>query len=54
MNHILYQKHETVTENPQKRIYVNKIGNRKNFKIKTWCYLKILKLKEFYFAILTP
>ena len=39
MNCVLYQdiikKHEAVTENPQNRIYVNKIGSRIIFKIKT-------------------
>ena len=57
MDHILYQilkvilnisqkknqkKHETVTDNPSKRIYVNKRQNRITFKIKTGYYLELL------------
>ena len=53
MDYILYEifkitlntsqkKHETVTDNPPKRIYVNKIENRITFKIKTWYYLELL------------
>ena len=30
----IIRKHETVTDNPPKRIYVNKIKNRKTFIIK--------------------
>ena len=39
---IYYKKHETLTDNPSKRIYVNRIENRVTFKIKTEYYLKIL------------
>ena len=53
MDDILYQifkivlnislkKHETVTDNPSIRIYVNKIENRIIFKIKTGYYLELL------------
>ena len=48
MEHILYQnfeyilkKHETVTDNPSIRKYVNKIENRITFKIKTGYYLEL-------------
>ena len=36
------KKHETVTDNPSIRIYVNKIEYRITFKIKTGYYLNIL------------
>ena len=36
------KKHETVTDNPSIRIYINKIENRITFKIKTRYYLKLL------------
>ena len=36
------KKHETFTDNPLVRIYVNKIGNRITFKIKARYYLKLL------------
>ena len=60
MDHILYQifriilnifkkKHETVTDNPSIRIYINKIENRITFKIKTGYYLKLLMLKTMKF-----
>ena len=47
MDNILYFEyifkiHETVTDNPLIRIYVNKIENRISFKIKTGYYLEIL------------
>ena len=53
MDDILYQifkiilnislkKHDTVTDNPSIRIYVNKIENRIIFKIKTGYYLELL------------
>ena len=32
--HYIIKKHETVTDNPPTRIYVNKIENRITFKIK--------------------
>ena len=35
-------KHETVTDNPSVRIYVNKIENKITFKIKTGYYLGFL------------
>ena len=38
----ILKKHETVTDNPSIRIYINKIENRITFKIKTGYYLKIL------------
>ena len=38
------KKHETVTDNPPIRIYVNKIQNRIAFKIKTGNYLELLRL----------
>ena len=34
--------HGENTDNPSIRIYVNKIGNRITFKIKTWYYLELL------------
>ena len=37
------KKHETVTDNPLIRIYVNKIENRITFKFKTGYYLELLK-----------
>ena len=42
---IIIEKHETVTDNPPTRIYVNKIENRTTFKIKTWYYLELLTLE---------
>ena len=36
------KKHETVTDNPLIKIYVNEIKNRIAFKIKTGFYLKLL------------
>ena len=36
------KKHETVTDNPSIRIYINKIENRITFKIKTRYYLELL------------
>ena len=36
------KKHETVTDNPSIRIYVNKIENRITFKIKIGYYLQLL------------
>ena len=38
----IFEKHETVTDNPSIRIYVNKIENRITFKIKTGYYFKLL------------
>ena len=38
----IIKKHETVTENPSIRIYINKIENRIIFKIKTVYYLELL------------
>ena len=38
----ILKKHETVTDNPSIRIYVNKIENRITFKIMTKYYLKLL------------
>ena len=34
--------HETVTDNPSIRIYVNKIENRITFEINTGCYFELL------------
>ena len=42
----IIKKHETVTDNPPIRIYVNKIENRIKFKIKTRYYLEILTLEK--------
>ena len=39
---ISQKKHETVTDNPSIIIYLNKIENRINFKIKTGYYLELL------------
>ena len=36
------KKHETVTDNPSIRIYVNNIENRITFKIKRGYYLELL------------
>ena len=36
------KKHQTVTNNPPIRIYVNEKENRITFKIKTWYYLELL------------
>ena len=38
----ILKKHETVTDNPSLRIYVNKIESRITFKIKTGCHLELL------------
>ena len=38
----IIKKHETVTDNPSIRIYVNKIENRITFKIKAGYYLELL------------
>ena len=37
----ILKKHETVTDNPSIRIYINKIENRFTFKIKTGCYIEL-------------
>ena len=37
----IIKKHETVTDNPPIRIYVNKIENRIIFRTKAGCYLKL-------------
>ena len=52
MDHILYQDsrlfwiilkiHETVTDNPSIRIYINKIESSITFKINTGCYFELL------------
>ena len=36
------KKYQTVTDNPPIRTYINKIGNRIIFKIKTRCYLELI------------
>ena len=41
----ILKKHGEKTDNPSIRIYVNKIGNRITFKIKTGHYLKLLTLE---------
>ena len=38
----IIKKHETVTDNPPVRIYVNKIENMITFRIKTEHYLELL------------
>ena len=38
----ILKKHETVTDNPSLRIYVNKIESRITFKIKIGCHLELL------------
>ena len=38
----ILEKHETATDNPSIRIYINKIENRITFKIKTGYYLELL------------
>ena len=38
----IINKHETMTNNPPIRIYVNKIENRITFKIKAGYYLELL------------
>ena len=38
----ILQKHETVTDNPSVRIYINKIEKRITFKVKTGYYLELL------------
>ena len=38
----ILKKHETVTDNPSIRIYINKIENRFIFKIKTGYYIELL------------
>ena len=42
----ILKKHETVTDNPSIRIYVNKIEKRITFKIKTGYYLELLTLES--------
>ena len=44
--YITKKKHQTVTDNPPIRIYVNKIENRITFKIKAGYYLQFLMLKQ--------
>ena len=39
---IFYKKHGENNDNPSIRVYVDKIGNRITFKIKTRFYLKLL------------
>ena len=39
----IIKKHGEKTDNPQLRIYVNKIENRITFRIKTEYYLELLK-----------
>ena len=41
----IFEKHETVTDNPSIRIYINKIENRITFKIKTEYYPELLTLE---------
>ena len=41
----IIKKHETMTDNPAIRIYVNKIENRITFKIKTGYYFKLLMVE---------
>ena len=41
----IFKKHETVTDNPLLRTYVNKIENRITFKVKTGYYLELLTLE---------
>ena len=36
------KKYQTATDNPPIRTYINKIGNRIIFKIKTRCYLELI------------
>ena len=38
----ILEKHETVTDNPSIRIYINKIENRIKLKIKSGYYLELL------------
>ena len=38
----ILEKHETVTDNPSIRIYINKIDNRSKLKIKSGYYLELL------------
>ena len=38
----IIKKHDTVTDNPPIRMYVNKTENRITFKIKTRYYLELL------------
>ena len=40
--HYIIKKHETVTENPLIKIYLNKIEDRITFRINTGCYLVLL------------
>ena len=42
----IIKKHETFTDNPPIRIYVNEIENMISFKIKTEHYVKLLMLKQ--------
>ena len=39
------KKHETVNDNPQKLLYINKIESKITFKIKTRYYLQLLSLE---------
>ena len=41
----ILKEHETVTDNPSTRIYINKIENKITFKIKTGYYLELLTLE---------
>ena len=41
----MIKKHETATDNPSIRTYINKIDNRMTFKIKSWNYLQLLTLE---------
>ena len=38
----IINKHETVTDNPPIKIYLNKVENRIIFRINTGCYLELL------------
>ena len=42
----IIKKHETFTDNPPIRIYVNEIENMISFKIKTEYYVKLWMLKQ--------
>ena len=46
MFQVYHKKHETVTDNKQRSIYVNKIENRVAFKIETGYVLELLTLKN--------
>ena len=39
------KKHETLSDNPPKRLHVNKIENVISFKVKSGSYPKLLKLE---------